>query len=153
MRAEATSGSRPSPVREPGTAAYAAFSWSIVFLIPHLYWAAGGTAGLDGDAITGVLAAINYLAMGFSIAAGALALALVRAWGALLPRRLLLTGAWAACVILSLRGGGGLLQTLVVALGQSDDDVPTLALVFEPLFLVGGILFGLAAREYGRATR
>ena len=66
--------------------------------------------------------------------------------GASLPRRLLLVGAWTACALLVLRGGGGILATLAGTLGESHEDVPTLVGVFEPLFLVGGILFGLAAR-------
>ena len=132
-------------------AGYAAFAWSVVFLIPHLYWAAGGTAGLDGQPVDGALAVVNYAAIALTALAAALALALVRPWGTSLPRRLLVAGAWTAGVLLSLRGGVGLVQDLVVAVG-GDDDVPTLVLVFEPLFLLGGILFGLAARQYGRAA-
>ncbi len=98
----------------------------------------------------GVLAAINYVAIILSIIAAALALALVRQRGASLPHRLLLIGAWGACVLLSLRGGVGLIQALVVWVGGSDSELTTLGLIFEPLFLVGGILFGLASRQYRR---
>jgi hypothetical protein len=62
-----------------------------------------------------------------------------------------LVGAWTACVLLSLRGGAGVIQDLVVALGGSDHEVPTLVLVFEPLFLAGGIAFGLAGWPTRRA--
>jgi hypothetical protein len=62
-----------------------------------------------------------------------------------------LAGAWTACVLLSLRGGAGVIQDLVVALGGSDHEVPTLLLVLEPLFLAGGIAFGLAAWPTRRA--
>ncbi len=139
-------------VRNPNqqTFAYAAFVWSVVFLVPHVYWAAGSTVGLDGQSMDGVLAAINYAAIILSIIAAALALALVRPWGALLPHRLLLIGAWGACALLSLRGDVGLIQALVVWVGGSDSELTTLGLIFEPLFLVGGILFGLAARQYRR---
>lgn len=133
------------------TPAYAAFAWSAVFIVPHVYWAAGGTAGLEGEPVEGALAAINYAAIVLSVVAAALALALVRPWGAAVPRRLLLLGAWGACAVLSLRGGAGLIQALATAFVGSDQDVPTLILIFEPLFLLGGILFGLAARRHGRA--
>ena len=131
--------------------AYAAFAWSVAFAVPHVYWAAGGTAGLEGKAIDGTLAAINYVAIVLSGAAAALALTLGGRWGRSPPRRVLLTGAWGVCIVLSLRGGAGLIQDLVVLLDGSEDEVSTLVLVFEPLFLVGGILFGLAARQYRRS--
>ena len=131
--------------------AYAAFAWSVAFAVPHVYWAAGGTAGLEGEAIGGALATINYAAIALSGIAAALALALAGRWGRSLPRPVLATGAWGACVVLSLRGIAGLIQDLVVLLGESEDEVSTLVLVFEPLFLVGGILFGLAARQSRRS--
>ena len=121
--------------------------------LPHTYWAAGGSAGLEDEPIEGTLAGMNYAAIVLSRVAAALALALVRPWGVFVPRRLLLVGAWGACLVLSVRGGAGLIQDLAIALGDSDEDVPTLILIFEPLFLVGGILFGLAARQYRRASR
>ena len=61
-------------------AAYAAFAWSVTFLVPHVYWAAGGTAGLDGEPVDGVLAAVNAAAIVLSVAAAALELALVQRW-------------------------------------------------------------------------
>lgn len=132
--------------------AYAAFVWSVVFLIPHVYWAAGGTVGLEVESVDGLLAAVNYAAIVLSIVAAVLALALVRPWGASLPHRVLLIGAWGACVLLSLRGSVGLIQALVFMLGGSDDELSRIGLVFEPLFLVGGILFGLAAWQYQRTA-
>lgn len=148
-----TSGGARRPDRGPAGrwTADAAFAWSLLFIVPHVYWAVGGTAGLEGERIDGALRAINYAAIALSVVAAALALALGRRWGRSLPRRALLIGAWCACVVLSLRGGAGLIQDLVFVLDGSGGDVSTLFLVFEPLFLVGGILFGLAARNYGAA--
>lgn len=125
--------------------------WSVVFLVPHVYWAAGGTWGLEGQSIDGLLAAVNYAAIVLSVVAAGLALALVQPWGTSLPSKVLLAGAWGACVLLSLRGGVGLIQALFFVLGGSDDELSTIGLIFEPLFLVGGILFGLAAWQYRRA--
>lgn len=128
-------------------AAYAACAWSVVFIAPHVYWAAGGTAGLPGgEPLEGTIAAINYAAIALSALAAVLALALARSWGAAVPRRILLAGAWAACVLLALRGGGGLVQGLA-----GDEGSDALVVGFEALFLLGGILFGLAAREYSRS--
>ncbi|CAN5687141.1 hypothetical protein BH24CHL1_BH24CHL1_08330 [soil metagenome] len=101
--------------------------WSVVFLVPHVYWAAGSTVGLDGQSMDGVLAPINYVAIILSIIAAALALALVRQRGASLPHRLLLIGAWGACALLSLRGGVGLIQALAVWVGGSDSELTTSA--------------------------
>lgn len=133
------------------TSAYAAFAWSVVFIVPHVYWAAGGTVGLPADeSVEGALAVINYAAILLTTVAAALALALVRAWGRPLPQRLLLAGAWTACVLLALRGGGGLLQGMVD--GTPDSSGQALVLVFEGLFLLGGILFGLAAWQFAAGT-
>lgn len=129
--------------RSAGFSAYAAAAWSLVFLIPHVYWAVGGTWGLDGRSMDGALAVINAAAIVLSLVAGALALALVRLWGRATPARVLLVGAWTACAVLGLRGAAGLLQGL---LSQSSLFVTT----FEVLFLLGGVLFGLAAWQYGK---
>ena len=124
----------------------------MVFIVPHVYWAAGGTAGLpDGEPVEGALAVVNYAAIALTAVAAALALAFVRPWGAALPRSLLLTGAWTACVLLGLRGGGGLLQGALDASGDAEDG-QSLVLVFEGLFLLGGILFGLTASRYAHTT-
>jgi len=126
-------------------AAYGAAAWSLVFLVPHAYWAAGGTAGLDGRQLDGAVAVVNAAAIALSLLAAALALALVRRWGAAVPWWALLAGAWAACALLGLRGAGGLVQGLF---GGSSLFVAS----FEALFLLGGVLFGVAARQYARAV-
>jgi len=138
--------------RSARTAAYAACAWSVLFLVPHVYWAAGGTGGLpDGDALEGLVAAINYAAIALSVAAAALALSLLPQRPPA-PRRLLLAGAWSASLLLGVRGAGGLLQGLIDALGGSDDGSETFVIAFEGLFLLGGILFGVAAAQYRRAS-
>ena len=142
---------RPDPIpagrRATGDRlAYAAAAWSVVFLVPHAYWAAGGTSGLDGRAMDGALAVVNAAAILLSLLAMVLALALVRPWGRVVSRRVLLAGAWAAAAVLGVRGAGGLLQGLF---GGSSAFVAG----FEALFLVGGVLFGLAARHHRRVLR
>ena len=131
--------------------AYAAFVWSVVFIVPHAYWAAGGSAGLEDEPLEGTLAVINYAAIVLSVAAAALALALVRPWGASVPRRLLSLGGWGACLVLSLRGAAGVIQDV----GNRSRRIRRRGANAHPhlrtALSCGGILFGLAAREYGRA--
>ena len=126
----------------------------MLFAVPHVHWAAGGTAGLpNGEPLRGPVAAINVVAIGLSGLAAILALALVRPWGAAVPRWLLLAGAWTACALLGLRGAGGLAQAMIEDGAWSDEGSDALVIGFEALFLLGGILFGLAANEYARSTR
>lgn len=134
-------------------AAHAAALWSVVFMTPHIYWAGGGTAGLpEGEPLEGTIAVVNYAAIALSALAAVLALALARRWGAALPRRALLAAAWAACVVLAVRGAGGLVQGLVQP-DASSEGSDGLVIAFEALFLLGGILFGLAAHEHSRIGR
>ncbi|WLD94338.1 DUF3995 domain-containing protein [Alkalihalobacillus sp. AL-G] len=119
---------------------YAAFVWSILFGFIHIYWAVGGTLGFEGRAMSEVLFIINLVAIFLCLFAAFIALALVQEWGRKLPPRLLLICAWGACVVLGLRGGVGIIQSL-----QEAEPIPLLLIIVEPFFLLGGILFGLVA--------
>ena len=145
-----TFGTRSMQAQEESTrwAAYAACAWALLFTVPHVYWAVGGTAGLEGRAMDGALSVINLVSIPLSLAAALVALAMVRPWGRTIPRWLLASAAWLACAVLTLRGGAGLLQS---ALGE--EEPPLLFQIFEPGFLVGGILYGVAAWRYSRGTR
>ncbi len=66
---------------------------------------------------------------------------------------MLLAGAWAACALLTLRGASGLVDGIVADGEWSEQGSDALVIGFEGLFLLGGVIFGLAAREYSRATR
>ena len=78
--------------------------------MPSFYWALGGTAGLDtvGGAIEELARtrdpagiALGLGAGVLKVAGGLLALALVRPWGRVIPRRLLGGAAWTASVVLT----------------------------------------------------
>ena len=131
-----------------GWTGYAACVWSVLFALPHVYWAAGGTAGFDGREMSGVLIAINLVAIVLSVIAAIVALATVQRWGERVPDRLLQSAIWSACLLLTLRGGAGLIQTIV---GQGEQS--TLVMIFEPTFLIGGALFGALGIAFLREAR
>ncbi len=145
-------------------ATYAAAVWAFAFAAASAYWAAGGTVGLGtlspeitervGDpefvAVVWVTGALKALA-------GMLAFALAGLWPRL-PRWPVLFGGWGTGVLLTLYGAAGLTQavlTLAGVLDAREPDHTTLlwyALLWEPFWLLGGILFLLAAWRYGRSA-
>ncbi|KXY79827.1 MULTISPECIES: DUF3995 domain-containing protein [Bacillus] len=122
---------------------YAAFVWSTLFTLIHVYWAAGGTLGFEGKTMGKALFIINLVAIALCIIAAFTALALVQAWGRRFPSWLLLTSAWGACVVLGLRGCVGIIQSLL-----DSESLSLLLVIIEPFFLLGGILYGLLAFLY-----
>jgi hypothetical protein len=76
--------------------------------------------------------------------AGAIALAVVRPWGARVPRWILATGLWTAAVALGLRGAAGIIQDLLVLTGVLPG-VLTRWVVYDFWFLLCGMLFGALA--------
>lgn len=146
--------------RWPGHAAAAAL---FAFALVSFYWAAGGTTGVStlGGSIEEqalardpTLAAITWVTALLKTAAAVLALALVRSWGRRLPRRWLLLTAWGAAATLT---AYGVLQFTGVALVALDVVSPTepknttvllwRLLLWEPWFILCGLLLGLAARR------
>jgi Protein of unknown function (DUF3995) len=124
---------------------YAAFVWSILFALIHIYWAFGGTALLEGKSMNGVLYVINIIAIFLSVVAAVVALAFLQKWGKDVPSGLFLTAAWIASGLLGLRGGMGIIQNIITT-----DDIPLLLIIVEPFFLLGGILFGTMAFLYNQ---
>jgi hypothetical protein len=153
----------------PSWPGYAAAAAAFAFAVPSLYWAAGGMAGVGtlGGRIeelarqrdTGLVVA-TWVAFALKILGGILALALVRSWGRRLPRRAVLLTSWAGAVLLIVYGA---LQTGTVALiaagvvndtqGLSSGARRWRLFLWEPWFLVWGLLLALAAFVYGRATK
>jgi Protein of unknown function (DUF3995) len=100
---------------------------ALLYAVPSFYWALGGTAGLD--TVRGAIEELGRtrdpagVALGIwagvdKVAGGLLALALVRAWGRAVPRRLLLGIAWAASMALTAYGrprGAGRPRPLLIA--------------------------------------
>ena len=145
--------------RWPGWAAYAAGAWALVFAVVHLYWALGGTVGLPNGMsvdMNPALFVIDVLAVPLSVVGALLALSLVRPWGRLLPRRLLLAGAWAVCALLIVHSAPTLVESGLVVTGLRDAEPSALErwslFVYEPWFFVGGVLYGAAAWGHGRRS-
>jgi Protein of unknown function (DUF3995) len=143
--------------RWPSCAAYAATAWALAFAVVHLYWALGGTVGLPRGMSVGmnpVLFVVDVLAIPLCVVGALLALSLVRPWGRLFPRRLLLAGAWAVCALLVVHSAPTLVDDGLVAVGLRNGSLSSLErwslLVYEPWFFVGGALYGAAAWGYDR---
>ena len=148
--------------------AYAAASVAFGYALMSAYWAVGGHAliGTIGGYVQqfahrgGALPALVALAATVAKAAGGLlALALVRPWGRVVPRRWLLTGAAGASALLVVYGGLTVLLGALVLSGviHPAGSVDQTALrwhvgVWDLWFLVWGILLALATAGSWRRT-
>jgi Protein of unknown function (DUF3995) len=149
-------------------AAYAAAAWSILFAAMSAFWALGGTLGLDtlGNEIErdararepDVIALVWVTAL-LKVVGAALAIALVRPWGRVLPRRPLVIATWIVglgvlAYALASFAQHGLMKADVVdtpvALGSSA--VGWHLALWDPFWLLGGLLFIAAARQAGRVS-
>ncbi|MEV4253621.1 DUF3995 domain-containing protein [Spirillospora sp. NPDC049652] len=148
-------GRRPASAPLLGrSAAYAAAIWGVLFSAVHIYWLADGRLGLPGGRGiygTPALLVIDVIAIPASLGAAGLALAVVRPWGGRLPRRILRATVWGTAALLVLHA----LPSAVdwVALASGAREVADLSaeerfatFLYEPWFMTGGVLFGLAAR-------
>jgi hypothetical protein len=140
--------------------AYAAAAWAFAFAAVSFYWALGGTVGLETlsreleqDAREGGTTLLALaLAPGLAkLALGALALALVNPGRAPLSRRALNVLAWLAGIGLSLYGAvltaeKALMKLGVLEVSESfgDDRVDWYLYLWDPVWLIGGLLFLLA---------
>jgi len=148
--------------------AYAAASVAFAYALMSLYWALGGHALIStiggyveqfarrGGALPVLIALAATLA---KAAGGLLALALVRPWGRVVPRRWLLTGSAGASALLVVYGGLNVLLGALVLSGviHPAGSVDRTALrwhvgVWDLWFLVWGILLALATVSYWRRT-
>jgi Protein of unknown function (DUF3995) len=147
--------------------AYAAAVWAFAFAAVSFYWALGGTVGLDTlslelerDAREGgseLLALAVAPGIG-KLALGVLALALVDTSRSPLPRRTLIVLAWVVGLGLFVYGAvltteKALMKLNVVDVPEAlgEDRVNWYLFLWDPLWLVGGILFLIAAARARRA--
>jgi len=150
----------------PRWAGHAAAAWAFLFAALSFYWAAGGRAG------TGTLARVvrepvldrepGFVAIVWAtgilkVLAGLLALALCRSWGRRVPDWMLLAAGWGTGALLTLYGGIGLVTAAMVEIGLSTSSDPGTTrwylFLWEPIWLVGGVVFIAAAWRYTRDRR
>ncbi len=104
-------------------AGYAACAAALAYALPHLWWGLGIPLAFPGDFSDAPsepwLRALAFWGMGSLAVFGALfALALVRPWGRVFPRRLLLIPAWVTSVGLTVWGLGYFYLQYFLAVGR-----------------------------------
>jgi MFS family permease len=155
-----SSSARP----ERSWAGYAACAWALLFAIPSFYWAAGGGVGTHtiaadveelGLSDPWVLASTGAA----KVLGGVLALALVRPWGRKIPRKLLLALGWGAAALLILYAGANFVDHGLMEAGVRDipealgsEALRWHLLLWDPWWLLGGILFALATKQFQSRT-
>lgn len=164
------SGTKTLPARGFGRAswaAYAASAWSLLFALMSFYWALGGDLGVStlGSGIQALAHDPGFIAVVWltgiaKLIGGLFALTLVRPWAQWLPPGWKLALAWAGGIGLALYGG---VQFVVEALALSGvlhvagavdwEGLRWHVWLWDPWWLVGGILFLLAAWQYQRSLR
>ena len=147
---------------------YAVVAWCVVFGIPHLYWALGGTAGFAEFSMPSnrtLALTRDPLYMGITwgvviacVVGAIVALAPFQTWTRRIPRWLLLTPLWIACGLFLVRGIGNPIQSaLLIAGGMPFDPLAGTeaqawnqwllidAILYSPWFILGGLAFGATA--------
>jgi hypothetical protein len=144
-------------------AGYAVFIWSMAYMLPHLYWALGGRAGM-GLLRPSVLVLpewelINWVASAILTAAGLLGLAFVYLRRGRFLRGLLLAIALAGCAVAASHGIYGIIYRILQIAGLAELEAGPFnwnehaylvwdLVLFEPWFLIEGILLGVAGWYY-----
>jgi hypothetical protein len=166
QRIENSRASREARADSLTWAGYAAATWAFLFAAMSFYWALGGRLGSEtiGDAITKpVLAgdptilAIVWITGVLKVVAGVVALALVQPWGQRIPRSALLLAGWGAGTLFLVYGAANLVQDALIVLGAIPTPTGLGAVaarwhlcLWDPWWLLGGVLFALASWSYWR---
>jgi hypothetical protein len=137
---------------------YAVFIWSIAYMLPHLYWALGGKMG-EGLLKPGTLHVdqiewINWVASVFLTFAGLIGLAFIYWSKSRVSIYILLFITLAGCSLSASHGIYGIFYRILQIIGVVDlesgsfdihEDAYVLwdLVLFEPWFLIEGILLGI----------
>ncbi|SOD62612.1 Protein of unknown function [Streptomyces zhaozhouensis] len=153
----------PEHVRDPGGEkwwAYTAALWMLIFAGFHAYWALGGTFGLPpGETLRDNLPLfiIDIIAIPMNLGGAALALALVQRWGLHIRRFWLLLGGWGCAALMVVHALPAMFGLVEFWLDMRDTPLEGLErfslLVYEPFWMLGGVLFAFASWYYQRRTR
>lgn len=153
----------PAPERPPRTwAGWAGMWWSLIYIPPHLWVAFGGTAGIMGIPDPGPEEkAANWGASVLCVGAALVSMALVKQWGRIAPRWLLIGIAWGAAAVALLHWAALSVLTALRLTGvmpyEAKDDYFTAEklasidrwnlFVFEPWFLGLGVFLIIGALQ------
>lgn len=166
LDADEATAARLRRVRWSGAAAAA---WSVSFALPSLYWAAGGTlgAGTIGPAVEGpalarepAFVAFLWATASAKLLGGLLGLMLAGRLLRAVPHRMTVLAGWMVAALLLLYGAANGVQHVLMAAGVVA--VPAgigrhallwHLLLWDPVWLAGGVLFALAALHHRRAAR
>ncbi|WP_406383463.1 DUF3995 domain-containing protein [Streptomyces sp. NBC_01618] len=139
---------------------FIACAWMTVFAGFHAYWALGGTLGLPpGQSLVDnkPLFIIDLIAIPMNLVGAIGALALVQNWGLAFPRWFVLGGGWACAVLMICHSAPSMVDLAVFLIGQRDKPLTGnerfSVLLYEPYWMLGGILFTFLARGFQRRTR
>lgn len=133
---------------------YAAALWALILSFLHVVWAAGWYVLLSKEEARSSFSrpwfrVYDVVVAGACLLAVFVALGLVQSWGRRLPRLPVISLAWAATVLLVLRGGGSILQIAAVVIEGR--------YVFQPMdlyeiwFWLGAVLFSITLFQTHRA--
>ncbi|MEU9803313.1 DUF3995 domain-containing protein [Streptomyces sp. NPDC051000] len=152
-------------------AAYATCAWTLAgYGTLKLYWGLGGTALTAGAPLprsarealvaqTPATIAGHWISVGLVVLGALAALATVRPWGPVLPRRLLTVPMWITSVLMVLRAcgafgfgfvGDALVLSGVQRVRPADTEIALHLsrvdlLLWSPYFLIWGLLWGVTA--------
>jgi hypothetical protein len=152
----------PQDKTTPGLWGLIAGAWAVAFAALHFYWALGGSWGLSVSAgplaeeRPGWFVAVGLWGVGvLCLVGGVLGWLLTRPLPRGLAGRVVKALGWAVCAVLLVRGMAVEVLLLTDIAGQEIDVGPEqrlwTLLLWNPWFLVGGLVFGLAARWSARA--
>lgn len=138
-----------------------ACAWAVAFAVLHLYWALGGNWGLDVSAgpvaaeRPGWFVAVGLWGVGLlCLVGGALGWLLARPRPPGPAGRVVRTLGWCVCAVLLLRAVTVEVMLLADPAGReitvSPEQRMWTLLLWNPWFLVGGLVFGLAALGFAR---
>lgn len=149
----------PATARQRRTA-FTACAWMVVFAAFHAYWALGGTLGLPpGESLVDnkPLFVIDLIAIPMNLGGAALALALVQRWGLFFPRGVVLFGGWGCALLMIFHALPAMVDLAIFVTGQRDEPLTGedrfSVLLYEPYWMLGGLLFTVLALGFQRRTR
>lgn len=158
--------SQHPPLLQPRSlvwAGYAVFIWSLAYMLPHLYWALGGTMGFSMLKQSATefpeWQLVNWVASVILTAAGFLGLAFIYLKKRRVLSWLLLTISLTGCSIATSHGIYGIIYRILQMAGvvelksgpfNLNEHVYVLwdLILFEPWFMIEGILLGIVGWFY-----